>query len=202
MVRGFTVIEVLVTLVIMSILLGLGTVGIRASLVNGRDAERAADIEIIARGLEAYYNKGNARVKTAAEYAPGGYYTKNTYPGANEFTHIQGNDWCSHADLQYVFTPCVVAGGYVGEALPGVTDAAMTPPDKSSVSLVSNWFLNDTAIQDKVNEGNYVYVALTSDNTICYGGGLYGTTYECPRYELRYKKESTGETIVVRSKHQ
>ena len=41
MVRGFTVIEVLVTLVIMSILLGLGTVGIRASLVNGRDAERA-----------------------------------------------------------------------------------------------------------------------------------------------------------------
>ena len=49
--RGFTVVEILVTLVVMAIILTLGTVNLRSSLANGRDSERKSDIESITRGL-------------------------------------------------------------------------------------------------------------------------------------------------------
>src|SRR6478672_10052725 len=85
--RGFTVVAVLITLVIIGILLGLGTVGLRSTLANGRDSERKADIETIARGLEAYYARGNPYVV--------GSVTKNTYPGSGDFQHLMGRLNCT-----------------------------------------------------------------------------------------------------------
>ena len=57
--NGFTLIEVLVTLVIMTLLLSLGMVALNSGRVQTRDAERKSDIETIARGLENYYNDGD-----------------------------------------------------------------------------------------------------------------------------------------------
>lgn len=56
--RGFTLIEVLVTITIMVILMTLAVVNLRSTQVNARDAERKADIEAIARHLDSLYTRG------------------------------------------------------------------------------------------------------------------------------------------------
>jgi prepilin-type N-terminal cleavage/methylation domain-containing protein len=56
--RGFTLIEVLVTITIMVILMTLAVVNLRSTQVNARDAERKSDIESIARHLDSLYIRG------------------------------------------------------------------------------------------------------------------------------------------------
>lgn len=199
--RGFTVVELLITLAVMAILLGLGVVSMRSMIANANDNERASDIATIARGLEIYYKKGNPHVKTYEQDPVGGMTTKGMYPGANEFTHIQGQDWCSHSTLSVTFTPCFVPGGYANEVFPGVSLAAMTPPGKTIPDLRSTWFMDDTQMQAALDDNAYVYKPLTSDGSNCYGGAAYGTVYACPSYELRYKKESDGQIVLIKSKH-
>lgn len=56
--RGFTVVELIITITIMGILLLLAVVNLSASQLSARDAERVADIEIIASHLEGFYRVG------------------------------------------------------------------------------------------------------------------------------------------------
>jgi prepilin-type N-terminal cleavage/methylation domain-containing protein len=200
--RGFTVVEVLITITIMAILLGLGTVGLRSALANSRDAERASDIATLARGLEGYYDNGNPHVYTYAQYPAAGYTSKGMYPGDNEFIHIMGWNWCNNAAVAPVFDQCFIAGGYAGDVFPGVTPAAMTPPGKSGPAFNSAWLQSDADMLTQVNNGNYLYVPLDANGNNCYGGATNGVTAECVAYELRYKQETTGAIIVVKSKHQ
>ena len=125
--RGFTVVEVLVTLVVISILLGLGTVGLRSTLANGRDAERRADIETIARGLEARYDKGssfNWREDTNSDGTPDTdrttTYTAGSYPGSNELWDTRF--WYNRAGIS--------------DILPGVTEAAWRSPSNEGTGAI------------------------------------------------------------------
>lgn len=56
--RGFTVIEILVTITIMAILLVVGVVNLRSTQVSARDTERKTDIDSLSLGLEAFYKTG------------------------------------------------------------------------------------------------------------------------------------------------
>lgn len=194
--RGFTVVEVLVTLVVMAILLSLGTVGLRASLANGRDAERKADIETIARGLEVYYAKGNPYFIAGT--------TKGAYPDTNAKIHIDGTGWCYTAYFpdqgqQDKYSTCRPGDGYWSEVF-GVSDAALTPPNMTTRELWNPWMIEQATIPARIaaelDKGKYVYYPLTHNNTHCYSDA------GCPKYELYYKKETNGEVVTVRSKHQ
>jgi prepilin-type N-terminal cleavage/methylation domain-containing protein len=193
--RGFTVVEVLVTLVIMAILVGLGTVGLRATLANGRDAERKDDIETIARGLELYYAKGNP-FYIAGE-------SKGGYPGSNDKIHIDGTGWCDmayfkNAAAQANYSTCRPGDGYWSEVF-GVSDAAQTPPGMTTRNVWNPWLVNQADIPSRIttelNNGKYVYLPLNDDGSHCYD-------VACRKYELYYKKETTGEVVIVKSKHQ
>lgn len=185
--RGFTVVEVLITLVIMAILLTLGVVSLRGMQANARDKERQTDIETIARGLERYYNEGNPHAV--------GYESRGTYPGANEFIHIFGWDWCGNAEISAKLNPCFIQGGYSSEALPGTSKAAFTSPDGQEI--VSSWLASDTDINNALLAGKYVYKPIGSSGSgTCYDFGL------CARYELMYRRETDGQIITVDSKHQ
>lgn len=192
--RGFTVVEVLVTLVIMAILLGLGTLGIRSTLANGRDAERQADIETIARGLERFYAQGYPY------YIAG--VTKGSYPDSNMKIHLDGTGWCEaayfkNADQQALYSDCRPGDGYWEEVM-GISDAAQTPPNMTGKNLWNPWLVSEADIPAwitaRLNEGKYVYLPMNDNGSHCYGG--------CYKYELYYKKETTGEVVTVKSKHQ
>ncbi|MFZ2836678.1 MAG: type II secretion system protein [Candidatus Saccharimonadales bacterium] len=61
--RGFTLVELLIVIAIMSILLVLGVVNLRSGQISARDQERKVDVENIMRGLEGFYinSANNAR---------------------------------------------------------------------------------------------------------------------------------------------
>lgn len=197
--RGFTVVEVLVTMVIIAILLGLGTVGLRSSLANARDAERQADIETIARGLEQYYNRGNPYYTAGV--------TKGSYPGSNMVISFDGGGWCDTAYFKDANQAAKysVCRWYYEEVLPGVSKQALTPPGKGGTCLSNPWLQAEASpvaiispsITNSLNDNCYVYKPLNdNDDGLCYSDNA------CRRYALLYKKETTGEIVIVRSKHQ
>lgn len=198
--RGFTVVEILITLVIMTILLTLGVITVRESLAQARDAERAEDVAILARGFENYYKRGNP-------YYIGPAITKGSYPGANNMIAMDGSGWCDSAYFKNASQAALysVCKNYMLDALPGITVAALTPPEFNNPQLTNPWLstgsdsptqLINTFMSDRLNEGKYVYKPMTSTNlALCYDAG------NCTRFVLLYKKETTGEIVEVWSKH-
>lgn len=189
---GFTIIELLITMIIVGTLLTLGGLGMRQAQINARDEERRSDIATIKRGLERYYAQGNAQVKSVAS---GGYESKGTYPDINEVLHIFGWNWSSNPQGNKFLNPHV-AGGYVGQAFPGVTTATVTPPGSSIEKLSTSWLTSHAALLANVNNGNYGYEPYNRNNQPCYASGT------CTHYELYYKEESTGDIITVKSVNQ
>lgn len=53
--RGFTVVEIIITVTVMGILLLLAVVNVNSSQANARDDQRKADTQSIAIALESYY---------------------------------------------------------------------------------------------------------------------------------------------------
>lgn len=74
--RGFTIVEIVITLTIMGILMVLAVVNLTGTQANGRDAKRKSDIETIAINLENYYNSGSGEyppitlIDSMSEYLP------------------------------------------------------------------------------------------------------------------------------------
>lgn len=69
---GFTVVEIVVTLVVMGILLSISTMAYRGMQQNARDREREADVQVIATYLEGVYSQeiksGGTVVKGPGSY--------------------------------------------------------------------------------------------------------------------------------------
>lgn len=66
--RGFTIIELIITITIMALLIVLSFVNLDSSQINSRDAERKADIEAIAIHLDNFYNVGSDTSTTTGRY--------------------------------------------------------------------------------------------------------------------------------------
>jgi len=201
--RGFTVVEVIVTMVVITVILSLGTVGLRASLANGRDAERQADIAAIAQGLEERYNNGNA-----LEALPGPPYWydkkgRKSYPGVNEFIHMQGSQRSG-------FTPETVSNGYFTDNLPGTSLSSLTTPSGNRIGQVCVYACqpagNEAQLQSAYNGAQgidrYIYEAIDRNGNICSNG-------TCVAYNLYWVKETDPTTTkgipglqIVKSKHQ
>lgn len=185
--RGFTIVELLVVLVIITILLMLSTLMISRNQANARDTERRTDIENLARGLETRYKQGNPEV-TAPSYVAAG-----SYPGVNEMQHITGTSIAG-------FTPAQISGGYPGAALPGTTAASFTPPDSSAEFVGFNLTctsscgaaLSPTTV---VTKDTYYYQPIDADGNICMTGG-------CVRFQLFWRDEVNGQLYTVESRHQ
>ncbi len=192
--RGFTVVELVVVMVIMAILLVLAGLSISRSQANARDTERKADIDVLARGLEARYVQGGLNPAVTAKPAN---VTPGSYPSTNEMVHILGR-------VQANFTPTQIVGGYGPTALPGTTVQAFSPPswtgayDGFEISSGSCGVEDKTCIAALITASNYYYEPINADNTRC-----NSNVVACVRFNLYWKYE-TGDTSLqqYRSNHQ
>lgn len=92
--RGFTVIELVITIAVMAILLTLGTLGFRSYLSHARDKEREADVMAIQNYLETIYPQ---EIKDASGKVikPAG-----TYPA--NYSRSSVGEYISQAEVVYI----------------------------------------------------------------------------------------------------
>ena len=187
--RGFTVVELLITLVIMTILLTLGVVSVRSTLINARDSERKEDISVLARGLELYYDKGlNGSI-------PG------TYPGYNDLWYgaIYGTN------LKPITTYA-----------PGSSLANWKTPNDGGTEMIcifrspsGLWPTapgcespgNQTTAQNQISPDKYGYESLRRDGAFCYVPNPASPNSMCTSFNLYWIDEASGQLKVYKSKH-
>ena len=176
--RGFTIVELLVVLVIITVLLSLGLVGVRGLQANARDQERKSDVESIARGLERRYETGNTYfVPNDAAYANEG--MKGSYPSINEFLHIDGTS-------RSFYTPNVIDGGYRSNIFSGTSDGSFTSPSGVRWGAVCVFSCQPAENTAQITSGfggqdKYVYEPYDAAGNIC-------SIEECTGYNLYWKK--------------
>lgn len=74
--KGFTLVELLITMSIMVILLILVVVNLRSNQANARDDQRKSDVNAIAQQLETYYEAGTPTTSAGQ------------YPGTNDINTL------------------------------------------------------------------------------------------------------------------
>ncbi|MGB4420245.1 MAG: type II secretion system protein, partial [Candidatus Saccharimonadales bacterium] len=137
--RGFTVVELVITITIMAILLTLGVVNMRGSQANSRDAERKADIETIAKHLETYYTSGTDGQTPTYEYPS----TELVSNGTSYMTQV----------LRDINVASLTA--------PGIDDPVATfIPATNNVQSIAGILPQPTINQ-------YIYQPIRKDGTLC-----------------------------------
>lgn len=87
--RGFTVVEMVVTILILSVLLAIGGMAFVSAQKNARDNDRTSDIDTIARTLENYYKSNQS--------------SKVGYPPTSKIT--SGSEFLRQLDLKSLRSP-------------------------------------------------------------------------------------------------
>ena len=65
--RGFTIVELIITITIMGILMTVGVISFNGTQVKARDSERKSDISAIQSNLENYYDSGSDKQSTCMD---------------------------------------------------------------------------------------------------------------------------------------
>lgn len=178
--RGFTIIELVVTITVMTILMVLVTIRLVFTEQAGRDQKRAIDTVAIAKGLELYYQNGVSDLSI-----PRGY-----YPGS---TQVQTAKTTSPPFLNF---------------LEGVSKASFEAPDKTGISFSTDTSgvpvvgantdgsYNDTQLNALLTNIPYLYQPLKRDNTLC------STYTDCVKFNLYYQTESDKVNHKITSRNQ
>ncbi len=191
---GFTIVEILVTLVVMASLVALGTYAVGTMLAQARDRERESDVKIIANGLEVRYNDGNSVIISDGN-TPKTEGNAGSYPGVNEMFHMDGFSRTG-------WTPKFVYGGYRSKVLKGTNVDAFRSPSGDGyvmecIYACSPATANDqTRINTLLAAGNdrYVYAPADAAGNVCCCGN-------CVKYTLYWRSEIDGQIKTLKSKH-
>lgn len=192
--RGFTIVEVIITLAIITILTMLAIVSLRGTQISARDDERATKARTIANGLEAHYQYGYTHPSDPSLSRPAG-----QYPSVADLTSAIGNNhlegWLTGVELSTLhFT--------------WQKDSQTTlVPYVNTANLLGNGDIAD--VTQKASQTNdlpwkILYEPLQQTST-AFGGDndrwqACDGTDPCTRYNLYYIKEATAELVTIRSK--
>lgn len=171
--RGFTIVELIITITIMGILLTLAVVNVSATQVKARDDERKSDIESIANNLESFFLSGKDNATIFARYP--------TIGITGSTTSITTN--LRDADIKS-FLP------------PGTTDAALTFLPSTNVGS-SPSIQSTSGVLPQPTTSQYIYQPIKSDGSVCLSGEV-----DCRKFNLFYRLESDNTVYRVTSKNQ
>lgn len=180
--EGFTIIELIVTIVVLVVLTTLAVVRLSSTQAGGRDQERQIDIGAIATGIEVYYDNGNSTT-----YTPKGY-----YPGA---TQVQ-----SAAATSPPFKEFLEGVSKLSLEAPGrtISDSFGVDPSYASspVGANSDGSYSDAQARALFDTYPYLYQPLRRNNTFC------ANYVDCVKFNLYYLEETTNTVKKIRSKYQ
>jgi len=176
--RGFTIVELIITITIMGILLTLAVVNLTSTQVNARDSERRGDAEAITLNLESYYN--NDSQDSSGNFLNSG----GTYPGSS-----------------YISTATTFS-----RVLPDIDPKSTHAPgvdlsDPMSLVAATNTVQTVTGIQPLPSKSNdvYVYQPLTATGTLCTDPSISG---DCRKFNIFYYQEGSNTVEKIMSKNQ
>lgn len=135
--RGFTLVEILVTITIVAILAVIGMVIMGAVQRNARDAKRVADINAIAKAMESNYNPANSRYNGLQA----AWFAQNTVPGDPVFrqTIRSGQGTCNLSIPNTTCKYCVRTGSVLNTCFPATPTVGVNqPPAGSSWKICTN----------------------------------------------------------------
>lgn len=166
--NGFTLVELVIVITILTILFALAVISVRSSLPKARDSERAADVNAIAEQIESY-----ARNKTSDVVAGG------------QGSYIPTRPLQPPAPLS--------AEQFATSYLPNIERAAFYAPDVDTsqpMSLVVA--TNDDTDYDDVlpqpTTDTYVYQPLQHDGSLC-----ADSADSCTSFYIHYKLEKPND---------
>jgi prepilin-type N-terminal cleavage/methylation domain-containing protein len=171
--RGFTIVEVIVTITIMGILFTLAVVGVGATQLKARDNERQVDIEVIASNLESFFKSGRGDLSTSQ--------TLGRYPTTN----LNSSAATMELLLENIDTNALMA--------PGITD----PTD--TFKAATNAVQSASGVTPAPTKDHYIYQPLFPNGTLC--TGVAGTE-DCRKFNLYYRLEGDNTVYMVTSKNQ
>ena len=171
--RGFTVVELIITITIMGILLTLAVVNLTASQANGRDAERKGDVEALALNIENYYTNQDLNL-----FMSGG-----TYLGSSYLNDSEVKQFLPDLDPKSTHAPGADVNGPI------------------SVVEATNAIATTAGVQPQPSKSNdvYVYQPLTANGALCFDPFITG---ECRKFNIYYYQEVSGTVEMITSKRQ
>jgi len=173
--RGFTIVELIITITIMGILLVLGVVNLRGTQANARDDERKTDIEAIAMHLESYYMSGTDGTTAFGRYPS---------------TGLIGNE---EANLRDIDPKSLATPGAAVDAN-NVPISSLTPATETTgVAQVQT----TTGVNPQPTINTYVYQPVQANGMLCNSGAQ-----ECRKFNLYYRLETDNIVYMVTSKNQ
>ncbi len=171
--RGFTIVELIITITIMGILLTLAVVSLNSTQVNARDTERKGDVESLALNIEGYYTNVD----------PDLFMSGGTYLGSSYMNDSEIKKFLPDLDLKNAHAPGTAESDPIS-IRPAATSNATT-------ATISPKPAKDNDI--------YVYQPLTKDGDLCEDPFVDG---DCRRFNIFYYKESDNTVQMITSKHQ
>ena len=176
--RGFTILEIIITITVMSILMLLGTVALNSTMISSRDSKRKEDVTTLALQIESYYNSGNDNDPTIGQYPSVD--PMNPLTDGIKTTNINEINMLRNLDVNNLVAPSSAAD--VLSSLIPATNAIQTTAGVLPQPTISE----------------YVYQPIASDGTLCDSI----STKSCTKFNIYYTTESDNTVRVITSRHQ
>ncbi|MDB5165743.1 MAG: hypothetical protein JWM00_633 [Candidatus Saccharibacteria bacterium] len=169
--RGFTIIELLITITVMLILIMLAVVNLRSTQLNARDSDRKSDVESIARRLDSLYKTGYPTTVALTQYS---------YP--SQATIVD-----DATSRQAIFS--VLPDGVLVDPLSSATSSIVKATNLNT-GLLSAGATPVTPFPSATNP--YVYQPISTTGVLC-----TTTALTCRSFNLYYWSEVTPTTAAV-----
>ena len=185
---GFTIVELLITVLMIGILASIGIVAYNAVQARTNDDVRAADVALIMDALEQYYRK-NGDYPANDQLNP-----SNEYPTMSSFSAMKAllpsltDDMLTGPGGYRFYAPCINSG-----ACPN------SSADWYTYRLKSYYYLSRFSTQGS-GSSSWANVPASYGNNTGWGCGIT-TYYTVPGYALAWYSESKKLWIFKRSQH-
>ena len=136
--RGFTVVEIIITVTVMGILLLLAVVNVNSSQANARDDQRKADTQAIAIALESFYT---IRPNTSA--------ATGRYPSTNQVA--------SEASIRTLMPDAIITS-FIAPGSDTVSESFRTATNSNETT---------TGVLPQPTPAQYVYQPLDAAGNLC-----------------------------------